>query len=176
MDRRMQIYLTNRGEYFQNGVLMGTWVKLPIPEEGLESVLESIGVESQNYFITDYETLLPNLHISEYASIAELNELAERIEGLADPDYEKLGAILESETSMSITELLKVIDELDDFDLLDGINSDADIGEYFVDISCILADVPEQIKRYFDYDSYGRDIRLELNCCVTSFGLVIDNR
>ena len=41
MDRRIQIYLTNRGEYFQNGVLMGTWVKLPVPEEELESVLES---------------------------------------------------------------------------------------------------------------------------------------
>ena len=62
MDRRMQIYVTNRGEYFQNGVLMGTWVKLPFPGEELESVLKSIGVEGHNYFITDYETLLPNLH------------------------------------------------------------------------------------------------------------------
>ncbi|MBQ5802781.1 MAG: antirestriction protein ArdA, partial [Bacteroidales bacterium] len=32
------------------------------------------------------------------------------------------------------------------------------------------------VARYFDYESYGRDIRMESNCCVTSFGLVIDNR
>ena len=53
MDRRIRIYLTNRREYFQNGVLMGTWVKLPVPEEELESVLESIGVEGHN---TSFQT------------------------------------------------------------------------------------------------------------------------
>ena len=35
MDSRMQIYLTNKGDYFQRGILTGTWVKLPIPEEEL---------------------------------------------------------------------------------------------------------------------------------------------
>ena len=175
MDRRMQIYLTNRGEYFQNGVLMGTWVKLPVPEEELESVLESIGVEGHNYFITDYETLLPNLHIGEYTSIAELNELAEQIEGLADHDYEKLAAVLECESSMSLTEMLEVIEALDDFDLLTDITTEEELGDYYLeDIFCGINDT---VLRYIDTQRLGRDIHLESgNGTFTSYGYLYDNR
>ena len=175
MDRRMQIYLTNRGEYFQNGVLMGTWVKLPIPEEELESVLESIGVEGHNYFITDYETLLPNLHIGEYASLAELNELAEQIEGLADHDYEKLAAVLECESSMSIVEILEVIDALDDFDLLPDITTEEELGDYYLED--IFYGINDAVLRYIDTQRLGRDIHLESgNGIFTSYGYLIEQR
>ena len=175
MDRRMQIYLTNRGEYFQNGVLMGTWVKLPVPEEELESVLESIGVEGHNYFITDYETLLPNLHISEHSNIAELNELAEQIEGLADHDYDKLAAVLECESRMSIAEMLEVIEALDDFDLLTDITTEEELGDYYLeDIFCGINDT---VLRYIDTQRLGRDIHLESgNGTFTSHGYLIDQR
>ena len=175
MDRRMQIYLTNLGEYFHNGVLMGTWVKLPIPEEELESVLESIGVEGHNYFITDYETLLPNLHIGEYASIAELNELAERVEGLADHDHAKLAAVLECESRMSIAEILEVIEALDDFDLLPDITTEEELGDYYLeDIFCGISDT---VLRYIDTQRLGRDIHLESGRgTFTSYGYLSDNR
>ena len=174
---RIKIFLTNLGKY-NEGCLMGEWVKLPVPKDKLEAVLRRIGINEQyeEYFISDYESLFSNLHISEYASIAELNELAERIEELADFDYDKLGAVLESESSMSISEILAIIDELDSFDLLEGIDDDEALGEYYAECGCIFAGVPDSIQRYFDYEAYGRDIRLELNCCITSYGVVIDNR
>ncbi len=175
MERRISIYLTNLNRY-NNGVLCGEWVKLPIPEEELETVLHRIGTENDEFFITDYETLLGNLHISEYASIAELNELAEKIDGLADHDYDKLGAVLECEGNTSIAEILEIIDELDSFDLLTEVADDEALGEYYAEISCIFHGIPDSICRYFDFEAYGRDIRLELNCCFTSYGLVIDNR
>ena len=96
MERRISIYLTNLNRY-TNGILCGEWVKLPVPKEELKNVMRRIGKENDEFFITDYETLLGNLHISEYASISDLNEFAERLEDLADPDYEKLAAILECE-------------------------------------------------------------------------------
>ena len=34
------------------------------------------------------------------------------MEGLADSDYEKLGAVLECESCMTIAEILEIIDEL----------------------------------------------------------------
>ena len=174
---RISIFLTNRGEYVK-GCLIGEWVKLPVPEDELEAVLRRIGVNehSQSYFISDYESLFSNLHISEYASITELNEFAERVEELADFDYGKLGAVLESESSMSIAEILAIIDELDSFDLLEGVDNDEALGEYYAECGCIFDGVPDSFQRYFDYEAYGRDIRLELNCCITSYGVVIDNR
>ena len=175
MERRITIYLTNLNRY-NNGILCGEWVKLPVPQEELETVLHRIGTENDEFFITDYETLLGNLHISEYASIAELNKLAERIDGLAACDYEKLGAVLECESCMTIAEILEIIDELDSFDLLAEVEDDEALGEYYAEIGCIFHGIPDSFQRYFDFEAYGRDIRLELNCCFTSYGVVIDNR
>lgn len=172
MERRISIYLTNLNRY-NNGVLCGEWVKLPIPKEELETVLHRIGTENDEFFITDYETLLGNLHISEYASIQELNELAERLDGLADHEYEKLAAVLECESSMSIAEVLETIDELDNYDLLEDVDSDADLAEFYVANGYILCDVPENIKMYLDLDRLGRDIRLEGDICYTSFGAIV---
>ena len=176
--RRISIFLTNLGKY-NEGYLIGEWVKLPVQKDKLEDVLRRIGINHQGYeeyFISDYESLFSNLHISEYASIAELNELAEKIDGLADCDYDKLGAVLECESSMSIAEILKLIDGLDSFDLLTDVEDDEALGEYYADIGCIFAGIPDHIQRYFDFESYGRDIRLESNLCFTSYGAVIDNR
>ena len=177
MERRISIYLTNLGKYVE-GCLMGEWVKLPIDKDKLQDVLTRIGINEryEEYFITDYETLLSNLHISEYASITELNELAEKIDELADYDYDKLGAVLECESSMSISEILEIIEDLDSFDLLTDVEDDEALGEYYAECCCIFAGIPDHIQRYFDFESYGRDIRLESNLCFTSYGAVIDNR
>ena len=176
--RRISIFLTNLGKY-NEGYLIGEWVKLPVRKDKLEDVLRRIGINHQGYeeyFISDYESLFSNLHIGEYASIAELNELAERIEGLADHDYDKLEAVLECESSMCIADILELIDNLDSFDLLTEVDTDEALGEYYADVGCIFAGIPDHIQRYFDFESYGRDIRLESNLCFTSYGAVIDNR
>ena len=179
MERRISIYLTNLGRY-NEGALVGTWLKLPCDKEKLQEVLTHIGIDGQQYeeyFISDYEALLGNLHISEYSSIYELNELAEQLEDLADPDYEKLSAVLECESSMSVAEVLEIIDELDNFDLLEDVDDDEALAAYYIDNGYIFCDVPENIKMYLDLDRLGRDIRLESpNICYTSYGAVVDNR
>ena len=175
MERRISIFLTSLHKY-NCGILCGEWLKLPIPQEELDAVIGRIGSEGDEFFITDYEVLFGNLHISEYASIQELNELAEKIDGLADYDYEKLGAVLECESCMTIAEILEIIDELDSFDLLTEVDTDEALGEYYADVGCIFHGIPDSISRYFDFEAYGRDIRLESNMCFTSYGVVIDNR
>lgn len=178
MERRISIYLTNLGKYVE-GCLIGEWVKLPIDKDKLQDVLTRIGIDGQQYeevFITDYEILLGNLYISEYASISDLNQFAERLEDLADSDYEKLAAVLECESSMSIAEVLEIIDELDNFDLLEDVTDDEALAAYYIDNGYIFCDVPDNIKMYLDLQRLGRDIRLESNICYTSYGTVVDNR
>ncbi len=84
--------------------------------------------------------------------------------------------MLTCEDSTSIAEILELIDDLDSFDLLAEVDTDEALGEYYADIGCIFHSIPDSISRYFDFEAYGRDIRLELNCCFTSYGLIIDNR
>ena len=174
----MKIFITNLGRY-NEGYLIGKWVKLPVSEEKLDEVLKAIGINEyyEEYFITDYENEIIGLGdvISEYSSVVALNDLAQRLETLSDADMDKLGAVLEYETCRGVSEVLKLLDELDDFDLLTDVNDDEDLGYYYAEEYCSI-DIPEHVQAYFDFEAYGRDIRLESSCLYTSYGFLLDNR
>lgn len=173
----ISIYITNLGKY-NEGYLMGEWVKLPVPDDRLSEVLERIGIngEYDEYFITDYEASFANLNISEYACIEELNDFARRLDEVEVWDIDKLCAVLEMEEPTSIADIVDIIENLDDFDLLVGVEDDQALGEYFADELGTLSAVPEHLRAYFDYGAYGRDIKLEAgNYCYTSYGFVMRN-
>lgn len=177
-NRSMKVFITNLGRY-NEGYLVGKWVKLPVDDETLDKVLTEIGINEQyeEYFITDYENTLVGIGdvISEYSSVAALNKLAQRLEVLSDADADKLGAVLEYEACKSVSEVIDLLDELDEFDLLPDVENDEDLGYYYVEEYGSI-DIPESIRAYFDYEAYGRDIRLESSCLFTSYGFLLDNR
>ena len=76
-------FITNLGKY-NKGELIGEWIEFPIDEDDLEEVLEKIGIDGKNYeeyFFTDYETdIIPELDISEYENIDNLNEFGELLQ------------------------------------------------------------------------------------------------
>ena len=174
----MKIYLTNLGRY-NEGYLVGKWVKLPVCEEVLDKVLKEIGINEyyEEYFITDYENNIVGIGdvISEYSSVQALNELAQRLEELSDDEADKLGAVLEYEACRSVSDVLELLDKLDEFDLLTDVTDDEELGYYYAEeYRCI--DIPEHIQPYFDYEKFGRDVRLQSSCLYTSYGFLLDNR
>lgn len=173
----INIFLTNLGKY-NEGYLVGEWVKLPVPADKLEEVLARIGIGGhyEEYFITDYEASFANLNLSEYTSIEALNGFAERLDELESWEVEKLAAVLEYESVSSITDIMGIIECLDDFEVLTDVEDDEGLGRYYAGEFCTLEAVPEHLRSYFDYESYGRDIRLESVGCYTSYGYVMDNR
>lgn len=174
----MEIFLTNLGKYVE-GCLVGQWVKLPVPEDKLESVLKQIGIndEYEEFFITDYETSFCGLRdvLGEYESLDMLNELAETLEALSNDDADKLNAILEVESCRNVTDVKELVERLDEFDLISDIDDDDDLGRYLIDDFGVLA-VPKYLQNYIDYEAYGRDVRLEQNITYTSYGCLFDNR
>ena len=174
----MKIYLTNLGRY-NEGYLVGKWVKLPVCEEVLDKVLKEIGINEyyEEYFITDYENDIVGIGdvISEYSSVQALNELAQRLEDLSGDEADKLGAVLEYEACRSVSDVLELLDKLDEFDLLIDVTDDEELGYYYAEEYCSI-DIPENIQPYFNYEAYGRDIRLESSCLYTSYGFLLDNR
>ena len=174
----MKIYLTNLGRY-NEGYLVGKWVKLPVCEEVLDKVLKEIGINEyyEEYFITDYENDIVGLSdvISEYSSVQALNELAQRLEELSDDEADKLGAVLEYEACRSVSDVLELIDKLDEFDLLTEVNDDEALGYYYAEEYCCI-DIPEHIQPFFDYEKFGRSVRFQSSCLYTSYGFLLDNR
>ena len=99
----LKVFITNLGMY-NEGILCGEWIELPIEEEDLNEVLDkikichenedgeevkyydSVGNPYEEYFFTDFETNIDGLTISEHISFEDLNEMAEELEKLDEEE------------------------------------------------------------------------------------------
>ena len=126
-------------------------VLLPISSEELA---ERFGYEGQEIEVTfDSIEGLPDLDC-ERLTLDLANELAEKLE---DVDEDIVLSFIESNSS-DPKELLNA--EFDDCWLYPEVATDRDLGEYIVDeIGFELS--RETLEKYFDYEKFGRDVRLE---------------
>lgn len=158
----MEIYVANISRFIAGAANDGKWVSLPASGHTLSQILDAIGVDDgTEYFIPTMESDLEGLTdvIGEHTSLAEVNALARLLVLLPDCDLKKLEAILEME-SPDLFSLMAILETLDNYDFYPDIHDDEDLGRYFVDeLGCLS--IPDHLKNYIDYESYGRDIRLE---------------
>lgn len=154
----MNIFITNLGKY-NEGELLGEWVELPIDAEELQKVYERIGIneEYEEYFITDSECDF--MKIGEYESISNLNEIAEKLGGL-DEEEQKVVKALMSECSYTIDEAIEKVNN-GDYRIYSDCNDMTDVGYQVVEECGYLNEVPDTVARYFDYESFGRDLGIE---------------
>ena len=155
----LRIYLTNLGKY-NEGMLVGEWVDLPVSEEELEKVFNRIGIndEYEEYFITDYESDIDGVKVGEYENIDDLNELAEALEDLDSEEENVLSVMLED--GCTFEEALKKIKDRD-YMVYYNCDSMEDVAYQVVEESGLLDGVPEKVARYFNYEAYGRDLEIE---------------
>lgn len=165
----LRAYITNLSKY-NDGELVGQWVDFPCDEDDFDVVLEEIGIDEyhEEWFVTDYECDLDGLasELGEYTSFDELNEVAEALDawdndGLAEAVVEIWGIDTLLETTP------------DDYLYFEAWN-DEDIGYYFAEELDYLAGVPDNLKYYFDYEAFGRDIRLESDGGLSDNGYFIE--
>lgn len=149
-------YITNLGKY-NEGELVGKWVPFPVSKEYFDDVLKEIGIndEYEEWFVTDYDSEIDGLSkmLGEYTSFDELNRIAEK---LNEYGTEELSNVME--VASDIDDAMEGIDE-GRYQYYPGIFSDADLGQYWIDeVGFEGISNPEN---YFDYESFGRDVRLE---------------
>ena len=179
MDTPFEAYVTNLGKY-NEGRLVGESLKFPTTTEEVQALLKRIGIDGVRYeeiFITDYEVNISGLYdcLGEYESIDELNYLASLISEMDQSDREKFEAVIDSgEYSGSVKDLINLTQNLDCFEFYAGVEDDETLGRIYVeDMEAI--DVPEHLLNYFDYEAYGRDIRLNEDGHYAPGGYVLNN-
>ena len=180
----IKLYLANLGKY-NEGILKGEWVELPLSETELEEALVNIGVAHydkegnfvpyvietdekgyeyvyEEYAIHDYETDL-NISISEYSSLDNLNAIAENVE-----KYE-LGYVnaLLDDGAIGMKDLIEgdieeIMQNHTFIELEPNMNEEQEVGYAYVDevcggLECLSKEI---LERYFDYEAFGRDILL----------------
>lgn len=173
----LEAYVTNLGKY-NEGALVGEYLKLPASTEDVQALLKRIGVDGVRYeeiFITDYETDIPGLYdcLGEYESIDELNYLASLLDDMDTDDIERFAAAVDyGEHTGSVKELINLAQNLDCYDFYPGVRDEEELGRIYIEDMDAL-EVPEYLRNYIDYEAYGRDMALEESGHFTGDGYVL---
>ena len=176
-------FITNLGKY-NEGELVGEWVKFPTTAEELKKVFDRIGIGQKDdfgqpyeeWFITDYDCYVGTLYdkLGEYENLDELNYLASKLEEMGEGEYAQFQAAMEvGDHSGSLQEIINLTDNLDCYDLYPSIQDYDDLGRYYID-ELDAMQVPEHLRNYIDYEAYGRDVALEESGDFTDLGYVRD--
>ena len=176
-------FVTNLGKY-NEGHLVGEWVKFPTTEEEMKQVFARIGIGSkgefgqsyEEWFITDYDCYVDGLYdkLGEYESLDELNYLASKLDEMSQGEYEQFQAAMEiGDHSSSVQEIINLTENLDCYDIYPGVHDHNDLGRYYIE-ELDSMQVPEHLQNYIDYEAYGRDVALDEAGDFTSFGYVRD--
>lgn len=184
-DCPFEAFITNLGKY-NEGELVGEWVKFPTTSEELQKVFERIGIGSKDdfgnpyeeWFISDYDCYVDGLYekLGEYENLDELNYLASKLDELDDHDYNHFQAAMQiSDYTGSIKDVINLIDNLDKYEIYPGVESNADLGHYYIE-ELGMMEVPDYLADYIDYEAYGRDVAINEMGQFTDFGYVRDTQ
>ena len=176
-------FITNLGKY-NEGELVGEWVKFPTTAEEMKKVFDRIGIGQKDdfgnpyeeWFITDYDCYVDGLYdkLGEYESLDELNYLASKLDEMSRGEYEQFQAAMEiGDHTGSVQEIINLTENLDCYDVYPDIHDYDDLGRYYID-ELDAMQVPEHLKNYIDYEAYGRDVAMDENGTFTDQGYVRD--
>ena len=176
-------FITNLGKY-NEGELVGEWVKFPTTAEEMKKVFERIGIGQKDdfgnpyeeWFITDYDCYVDGIYdkLGEYESLDELNYLASKLDDMKSWEYDQFCAAMEmGDHSGSVQEIINLTENLDCYDVYPDIHDYDYLGRYYID-ELDAMQVPEHLKNYIDYEAYGRDVALDEGGDFTYLGYVRD--
>ncbi|MBR3396424.1 MAG: antirestriction protein ArdA [Lachnospiraceae bacterium] len=178
--------ITNLGKY-NEGELIGEWVKFPASQKELAATLKRIGIGEKDefvcpyeeWFITDYDCYIPGLYkvAGEYESIDELNMLAKKLVEMPEDDFFKFSAAIEAgEGGSSLQDLINLAGNLDYFIVYPDIKNEKDLGRYYLEESGIYdLSAIGRLADYIDTERFGRDVSLEEGGTFTNYGYVLSD-
>ncbi len=177
-------FITNLGKY-NEGYLVGEWVRFPTTAEEMKKVFERIGIGQKDefgcvyeeWFVTDYDCYVEGLYdkLGEYVNLDELNYFASKLDEMSQDEYERFQAAVDmGDHTHNLQDLINLCDNLDCYEFYPDITDDDDLGRYYLDeVDPSL--VPEHLKNYIDYEAYGRDIRFSEGGEYTDHGYCTDS-
>lgn len=162
----IRIYLTNLREY-NDGHIVGKWIELPLSDDEMTGVLKEIGIydDKSEYFISDFECDVPGININANSSIDNLNYIVDLLNELDEDELKVCSTIMKNENC--------TLDEaIDQKDSRVVITLNKNVTNTDIDFACsyieqVFDDVinmdKETLVRYFDFESYGQDLKMNFN-------------
>ena len=173
-------YLSNLGAY-AGGRSAGEWVTFPTTAGHMKEVFDRIGIDFQNketWHFTEFQSPIPGLaaKLGEHEHPDELNYLGKLLEMQFDDDREKFtAAIALGDHASSVEELINLAQNLDCYWIYPSVHNEEEYGHYLVD-ELEEPELPEEAKKYFMYEEYGRDAAINDGGLFTEQGYIYNNQ
>lgn len=160
----LEAQVTNWGRYCE-GTRMETRLSFPATKEDVQAALKRIGVDGVRYqevILTEHDSNLSGFcHcLTQYDSIDEVNYLVHLLSELSPDELETFQAVIDyGEHDQTAHDLINLALNLEHYEFHPDVNSDEELGHIYLDDMEAL-EIPEKLLPYFDYEAYGRDVRL----------------
>ena len=128
--------------------------------------------------IRDSQSAIPGLaaRLGENEHPDELNYLAKLLEMQRDGDKELFtAAVTLGDHASSVQELINLAQNLDCYWLYPSVKNEEDYGHYLVD-ELEEPEIPEEARKYFMYEEYGRDAAINDGGLFTEQGYIYNNQ
>ena len=182
MSETFSILIDSRSR-FETGQPGGVWLSMPTTTEQLHEAMKSVGITADNpqdFFINgfanteEYPFDVP-LPVIQRSTIDELNYLGKLMEMQSDDDRDKFtAAVTLGEHAGSVKDLINLAQNLDCYWIYPTVRTEADYGYYLIDELDEL-ELPEEAKKYFKYEEYGRDAVQKDRGQFTAQGYIYNN-
>ena len=151
MSNQAQIYVGTYGQY-NNGSLHGAWIELTDKESFYEDIKKLHKKEHDpEYMFQDWE-YIPDQFICESGLNDEFWDYLELLE-TSHLDQE----IIDAGLSLDIP-----LESIEDA-YYGTFDSNTDLAYDYIESTGMLSELPESIARYFDYESFGRDLAMDFS-------------
>lgn len=146
------------------GELAGEWIDfmdLDIDEinEKIEEICYNPEIDGlDEFFIADYECNFSH-NFGEYESIDDLKEFADLLAEIVDEYDDDAIYIINAYEECIGGDMKNILDY--EYYIYPDCNDMTDVAYEYIESTGMLDNVPESIARYFDYESFGRDMSFE---------------
>ena len=183
MNEQFSILIDSRAR-FETGEQGGVWLSMPTTTEQLHEAMRSVGITADNpqdFFIngfadTEQQPFDVPLPVIQSAGLDELNYLGNLLSMQSDEDRDKFAAAVTlGEYAGNIKDLINLAQNLDCYWIYPTVQNEEDYGYYLIDELDEL-ELPEEAKKYFMYEEYGRDAAINDGGRFTEQGYIYNNK
>ena len=183
MSEQFSILIDSRTR-FETGEPGGVWLSMPTTKEQLHETMQRVGITADNpqdFFIngfanTEQQPFDVPLSVIQSAGLDELNYLGNLLSMQRDEDRDKFtAAVALGERAGSVKDLINLAQNLDCYWLYPTVQNEEDYGYYLIDELDEL-ELPEEAKKYFMYEDYGRDAAINDGGRFTEQGYIYNNK
>lgn len=158
----------------------GTWVDVT-PSTDFDSIKSEITVEAltegvisdedeAEFMISDYESESYPFTIGEYDDMEDLVDMVEQLESFSDEEADIITTIMH-DLGYSLEEAVEIVQD-SEYIMYSGCNNMTDVAYQVVEDCGYLEQIPENLRYYFGYESFGRDLDIERTFIYTNSGIV----